>query len=91
MFDINTLTTLAAIALFVATWAVVLRLTDGADAGDLARAFGTPWEPRWPRGVQEEEPFHWHLDGIARPSAALEAPERLRVLPDSDERAEEAA
>ena len=90
MFDINTFTTLAAIALFVATWAVILRLTDDADAGDLARMFGTPWDPDWPRGVQEDEPFHWHLDHL-RPAGVDQAPTPLRIPHASDESAEDAA
>ncbi len=90
MIDITTLTTLAAIALGVATWAVMLRLTDGADADDLARMFGTPWDPDWPRGVQEEEPFHWNLDRL-RPTGFDDARMPLRILPAGDDCADEAA
>jgi len=91
MFDINTLTTALAIALGVATWAAMTRIVGGADPVDLANLFGRPWEPSWPRGVQEEEPFHWRLDRLRQPAHARPEPRPIPALAECDECAEEAA
>ncbi len=91
MFDINVLTALAAIAFGVATWAVMLRFTDGTGAGDLAKMFGSPTDLTWPRGVQEEEPFHWHLDRLTQPAPAIFEPQLIDVVAECDDCADEAA
>lgn len=77
MFDINVLTTAAVIVLGIATWVVLTRIMGDADPVELTAMFGTRWDLDWPRGVQEEEPFHWRLDRLdAVPSAEV----RLRAL-----------
>ena len=77
MFDINVLTTAAVIVLGMATWVVLTRIMGDADPVELTNMFGRPWEPAWPRGVQEEEPFHWRLDRLGPvPSAEV----RLRSV-----------
>ena len=82
MFDINVLTTAAVIVLSIAGWAVMTRIMGDADPVELTNMFGQPWELDWPRGVQEEEPFHWRLDRLAAvPSADV----RLRALVPLDE------
>ena len=91
MFDINVLTTAAVIVLGIATWVVLTRIMGDADPVELTAMFGTPWKLDWPRGVQEEEPFHWRLDRLdAVPSAEV----RLRSvepLAECDECADEVA
>jgi hypothetical protein len=77
MFDIGTLTTAAILAIGVLTWVVLDRILGDADPADLASIFGRPWEPAWPRGVQEEEPLHWRLGEPARVTAAAPAPRSL--------------
>ena len=79
MFDIGTLTTAATIALGVVTWAALIRIFGDADPDVVMSILGRPWEPAWPRGVQEEEPLHWRLGEPARVAAAA-APSR-RALP----------
>jgi hypothetical protein len=81
MFDITTLTTALAIALVFATWAAVLRIVGGADPAGLGAVFGRPWEPSWPRGVQEEEPVRWRLERSTRRAA----PASMRALPPAPE------
>jgi hypothetical protein len=70
MFDIGTLTTAASIALGVLTWAALVRIFGNADPAEVTSIFGRPWEPAWPRGVQEEEPLRWHLGEPVRVAAA---------------------
>jgi hypothetical protein len=85
MFDINVLTTAAVIVLGMAMWVVLTRIMGDADPVELTAMFGQPWELDWPRGVQEEEPFHWRLDRIAPvPGAAV----RLRSIEPLEECAE---
>jgi hypothetical protein len=90
MFDITTLSYPITITLLIGMWALVNRLTRDASAEDLARMFGTPWDPAWPRGVQEDEPFHWHVELLDRGAGEVR-PEPLLVLPACDECAHEAA
>jgi len=88
MFDIGTLTTAALIAIGIVTWAVLTRVLGDADPVELTAMFGRPWEPEWPRGVQEEEPFHWHLDALPAAGVRLRA---LAPLAECEDCAEEAA
>jgi hypothetical protein len=71
MFDIGTLTTAATIVIGVLTWAVMTHILGDADPIELTAMFGRPWEPDWPLGVQEEEPFHWRLDPVPEAGARL--------------------
>jgi hypothetical protein len=66
MFDITTLTTILAILIGVATWAGLSVALRDADPVDLAAMFGGRQRSAWPRGVQEEEPFSWHLELLDR-------------------------
>jgi hypothetical protein len=77
MFDIGTLTTASIIAISLVMWVVLIRILGGADPAQMTSIFGRPWEPAWPRGVQEEEPFRWRLGEPARSAAAAPTPRTL--------------
>jgi hypothetical protein len=93
MFDIATITTTAAIALGILTWVALTRILGEADPGELNPMFGTPWAPAWPRGVQEEEPFHWHVERLDRlaPARSVSALQPVGGLAECEDCAEEAA
>jgi hypothetical protein len=60
LFDIGAVAVLVAIPLFV------LRRLAGDEPIDLSRMFAAPRELPWPRGIQEEDPQPWRLDGLRR-------------------------
>ena len=91
MFDINVLTTAAVIVLGIATWVVLTRIMGDADPVELTAMFGTRWDLDWPRGVQEEEPFHWRLDRIQQVSAGAVRLRAVASVAECDECADEAA
>jgi hypothetical protein len=62
MFDISTVMSIAPMVFGIAGFIVLTRMLAGGEPGDLARVFGAPWDPAWPRGVQEDEPMHWRVD-----------------------------
>ena len=59
-------------ALTVAPAVLLIRLLGGNDGPNLPVILGTPLDPPWPRGVQEEEPVPWHLDRLPGRSAVAD-------------------
>ena len=63
---------LAWTALTVTPVVVLARLLAGNDGPSLPAILGSPLDPPWPRGVQEEEPLPWRLDRLHGRSTAAE-------------------
>ena len=53
---------------------LLVRFLAGGDGVALADLFAFPQTPPWPRGVQEEEPFRWHLDRLSPSTRSRGAP-----------------
>jgi len=91
MFDIATLMTFAPVVMGFSMFIVLTRWLAGPEPGDIARIFGAPWEPAWPRGVQEEELTPWRVDLVDRLNPRPHVVPDLSSDEDCDECAEEAA
>jgi hypothetical protein len=74
VFDPTTLFDLFGAIAIVAVPAIVLRRFAGSEGPGLEAMFGMPFDPPWPRGVQEEEPVRWRLE-LLRPRSGRPEPE----------------
>jgi hypothetical protein len=66
MFDISALMSIAQIVIAIGGFIVLTRMLAGGEPGDIAHVFGAPWEPTWPRGVQEDDLLPWRVELVDR-------------------------
>jgi hypothetical protein len=81
--NLDTLTGAAAILLVFPLLMLALVVVIAPDGVRLDELFGLPTAPRWPQGVQEEEPVPWRLERLtprgAAPVAEVQKPRREPV------------